>query len=130
MKNKADITTSNLFKEIGTESPSQDFKNKVMDKIYSLEKSKSKYEPLLSKKAWIWIITITSSLITLLFLTGPDTKDLKFPFSFSINLSFNFPKISLSFPDYNIPEFWMYLVLILPIFFISERIIQKFLKKA
>jgi hypothetical protein len=133
MKDKADELTRNIFVEVGIEKPSENFKANLMEKINVLEKSKTKvYEPILSRKSLIWIISIFASFIVVLLLLNPESNQMQFPFEFNVKPSFpsiELPEISFNVPDYNIPSIWFYVALAFPMFFVFERIAQKLSEK-
>lgn len=54
-----------LLKEAGTESPSSDFKDKIMMKLEAREIKLGPYKPLISRSAWAGI-----ALVFIMFMTG------------------------------------------------------------
>ena len=73
------------------ESPSVDFTEKVMDKVYAIEASSATiYKPLISKRTWVLIGMIFLSLVVYIVLNGnsPESQwltDLELP-SYELNL--------------------------------------------
>tara|TARA_B100000809_G_scaffold234129_1_gene251364 strand:- start:8415 stop:8795 length:381 start_codon:yes stop_codon:yes gene_type:complete len=94
---KIDKLVHQLINEAGLENPSSDFFNKVMDKIEAQKVSQPIiFEPLISKKTWLLIISFTIVVITLLTIYPIIDEFSLFQLPSLSNLSFKFPEIHLS----------------------------------
>ena len=68
---KLDTMLERLMRDEGLESPSFDFTNKVMDKVFALEvNSTLVYKPLISKKAWFLMGLTFLAIIIYVLLNG------------------------------------------------------------
>ena len=67
---KLEEFTRSIVKDLGVESPSFDFTEKVMSSI-QIEKEKITYKPLISKKVWIALL-----IIAVLFVIGIVSSDI------------------------------------------------------
>tara|TARA_R110000787_G_scaffold81036_2_gene175921 strand:+ start:76960 stop:77346 length:387 start_codon:yes stop_codon:yes gene_type:complete len=94
---KIDKLTHQLINEAGLENPSADFFSKVMDKIEIQKVSQPiVFQPLISKKAWLLIISFAIVVITLLTMYPIIDEFSLFQLPSLSNLSFKFPEMHLS----------------------------------
>jgi hypothetical protein len=94
---KIDKLAHQLINEAGLENPSSDFFSKVMDKIEAKKVSQLiVFQPLISKKAWLLIISFTIVVITLLTIYPIIDEFSLFQLPSLSHLSFKFPEIHLS----------------------------------
>ena len=95
--NKIDKLAHQLLNEAGLENPSADFFSNVMDKIEAQKASQPVvFQPLISKKAWLLIISFTIVAITLLTIYPIINEFSLFQLPSLSSLSFKFPEIHLS----------------------------------
>ena len=66
-----------MVNEVGTEKPSSNFTDSVMDKIYALEKEAAglRYVPPISKNTWILIGVVVLIVCAILLNTSWETQD-------------------------------------------------------
>lgn len=84
--------TKDILNEIGLEKPSSLFVNNVMNLVEEpLEEKITLYQPLISKKAWFFIVACFIGIITYAF-TLPYEASLfdKIGINLSTNINFNF----------------------------------------
>jgi hypothetical protein len=80
-----------LMRDEILESPSLEFTEKVMEKVYALEASSATdYKPLISKRAWMAIVFVFVSLVVYVMLNGNTSEsqwlaNLKIP-KFELNV--------------------------------------------
>ena len=117
--NKIDELAHQLINEAGLENPSADFFSNVMDKIEVKSVSQPiVYQPLISVKMWLLLISITIVSIVLLMY---------FPI---INSSSFFQLPSFNYLSFKLPEIHLSKTTIYGIGFLSLFLIQiPFLKK-
>jgi hypothetical protein len=94
---RIDKLTHQLINEAGLENPSANFFSKVMDKIEVKKVSQPiVFQPLISKKAWMLIISFTIVVIALLTIYPINNEFSLFQLPSLSHLLFKFPKIHLS----------------------------------
>jgi hypothetical protein len=64
-----------LMRDEALESPSTDFTTKVMEQVYILETtSVTTYRPLISKRAWLMILLVFTSVVIYVMFNGSSTE--------------------------------------------------------
>ncbi|MBN2350268.1 MAG: hypothetical protein JXJ22_15620 [Bacteroidales bacterium] len=88
-KFQQDKIIEELVKNSGMKTPSVDFTEKLMDKIYAAPAPVSPYQPLISRNVWFVIALFLGALILLLFIMQPVTEESVLDKFFQANLTFS-----------------------------------------
>ena len=105
-KDKLDLFTKKMVKEVPAEKPSIDFSKNVMDAIYAVEAERElkKNQPLISKRVWALFIGVIVAASVYLFATvGIENSLLS-----SLNLRQYTPTISYEIPTMSVSNVTIY----------------------
>jgi len=73
---KLDAMLERLMRDEALESPSVNFTDKVMDKVYAIEASEvTVYKPLISRRIWLIIGLVLGALFTYILINGSTTEN-------------------------------------------------------
>ena len=127
--NKIDKLTHKLINEAGLENPSAEFFINVMDKIEAQKVSQPiVFEPLISKKIWMLIISFTIVALVLLSVYPIFTETSLYQLPSLSKFAFQLPEVQL--PEVQLPEIHFSKITVYGIGFLSLFLIQiPFLKK-
>ena len=117
---KQDQILKKLIVEAGSESPSPDFKSKIMDAIQEKAEAKVVYKPLISGKIWIGVAAVFIAVVVIAVLF-PSTGILS---SFNIEMPIIETGFSLPKPEFS--KTFVYGMIFLSLFLFQIPFLKKF----
>ena len=119
--NREDELMKRLLQEAGAETPSIDFKRKLMLKVEARNIELSPYKPLISKNGWIGISAMFLVAMAGLFFLHADM-------TFISQLNFEFPHL-FDLPEINLSRTMQYAIGFVALFFLQVPLLKRFLDR-
>ena len=122
--NKIDKLTHKLINEAGLENPSAEFFINVMDKIETQKVSQPiVFQPLISKKMWLLIISFTIIALVLLSVYPIFTETSLYQLPSVSKFAFQLPEVQ--FPEIHFSKITVYGIGFLSLFLIQIPFLKK-----
>lgn len=118
---REEMLMKRLLKEAGTEMPSANFKNNIMQKLAARERVITPYKPLISKQAWMFIFCLSVLWIGGLYFLDAD-MNLKGHFELELPQFFDMPEIKVA-------KTMQYAIGFIALFLIQVPFLKRFLDK-
>ena len=119
--NREEELMKRLLQEAGTDTPSIDFKRKLMLKVEARNTEISPYKPLISKNGWIGIASMFALAMAGLFFMHADI-------TFISQLNFEFPHL-FDLPQINLSRTMQYAIAFVALFFLQVPLLKRFLDR-
>ncbi|MBT8296504.1 MAG: hypothetical protein KJO51_08810 [Gramella sp.] len=119
--NREDRLMKKLLNEAGTETPSADFKSRIMRTVKHRNAEIKPYKPLISRSGWLCIAVISTITFTGLYSLYSDI-------SFSSYLNFKFPDL-IDIPKLDLSRTMQYAIAFVALFFLQIPFLKRFLDR-
>ncbi|MCG9972993.1 hypothetical protein [Christiangramia crocea] len=119
--NREDKLMKKLLNEAGTESPSADFKSRIMMVVENRNATVKPYQPLIPKFMWYVVVTCLICSVAGLYVMYADIS-LSWSFDFKVPRYMDMPRIDLS-------RTMQYAIAFIALFFLEIPFLKRFVDR-